>query len=107
MKAFQESELTLTKENVIKYSETAEEYEAQILALQKEYNEAHEKLRDSENRIIEMNQKIADLEQDSLALNDLQAQLDRYEAEVTDKNKVNFFYFQFFFKKYNFKFFRR
>lgn len=96
MKAFQESELTLTKENVIKYSETAEEYEAQILALQKEYNEAHEKLRDSENRIIEMNQKIADLEQDSLALNDLQAQLDRYETEVTDKNKVIFFISNFF-----------
>lgn len=82
--------MTLTKENVIKYSETAEEYETQILALQKEYNEAHEKLRDSENRIIEMNQKIADLEQDSLAFNDLQAQLDRYEAEVTDKNKVSY-----------------
>lgn len=72
----------------MKYSETSEEYEAQILALQKEYNEAHEKLRDSENKIIEMNQKIAEMEQDNLAINDLQAQLDRYEAEVTDKNKV-------------------
>jgi golgin subfamily A protein 1 len=86
--AFQESELILTKENVLKYSETSDEYEAQILALQKEYNEAHEKLRDSENKIIEMNQKIAEMEQDSLAINDLQTQLDRYEAEVTDKNKA-------------------
>jgi uncharacterized coiled-coil DUF342 family protein len=80
--------LNQTKEHVLKYSETNEEYEAQILALQKEYNEAHEKLRESENKIIEMNQKIAEMEQDNLAINDLQAQLDRYEAEVTDKNKV-------------------
>lgn len=79
-----------TKENVLKYSETSDEYEAQILALQKEYNEAHEKLRDSENKIIEMNQKISEMEQDNLAINDLQVQLDRYEAEVTDKNKVRF-----------------
>ena len=73
----------------MKYSENSEEYEAQILALQKEYNEAHEKLRESENKIIEMNQKIAEMEKGNLAINELQTQLDRYEAEVADKNKVS------------------
>lgn len=77
----------------MKYSESNEEYEAQILALQKEYNEAHEKLRDSENKMIEMSQKIEDMLKENLVIIDLQAQIDRYEAEVADKNKVrNIFY---------------
>lgn len=73
----------------MRYSESNEEYEKQVLALQKENNYAQVKLRESEDKIIEMNRKIVDIETDNFVINELQSQIDKYESEVMDKNKVS------------------
>ncbi|KAG5679603.1 hypothetical protein PVAND_009163 [Polypedilum vanderplanki] len=86
--AYQESELNQTKESVMKFSESSEEYEKQILALQRENNEMIEKLKNAENKIIELSERIEIVEKENSIISDLQAQVDKFEAEVADKNKA-------------------
>lgn len=88
LQAYQENELGKAKENVVKYSETNEHYEAQILALQRENNEAYEKLKTTENTLLELSQKIVEVEEENLIINELKMHINQLDAEVTDKTKV-------------------
>lgn len=74
----------------MKYSETNEVYETQILALQRENNETHEKLKDAEEKLLELSQRIVDVEEENLIINELKTHIDQLDAEVNDKNKVEF-----------------
>jgi hypothetical protein len=49
-----------------------------------------EKLKNAESKIIELSERITEAEKENLAIGELQIQIDRFEAEVADKNKVSF-----------------
>lgn len=83
--------MSQTREKLSKYNETNEDVGANILALQRENNEAIEKLKLTEGRLKEFSQRICELEEETLMIDTLKAQVEQLDEEVADKNKVRQF----------------